>query len=321
VVWVAILDLALLITFGVLSPGHYFWGVTNLEGLARDAALITLLASGSAYLLGAGQFDISLGANVILSSVVAGKVIIALSGGENAAQLGQYPTLGPAVVVAVVAALATGALIGALNGFVVVRLKVNALIATLGMLGVASGTALILTNGADVPYLPRALQTGFGAASIAGIPDEAIVSGVIALGLWFVLAKNRFGLRTIAIGSSSEAMRRAGVKVDAHTWILFTMAGSLAGLAGLLDLSRFAATNVAGHQTDALAALSAAVIGGATLSGGLASIAGAVSGGILTVVIQSGLLSVGIPAFYQLIAIGAVLIVAVVADQRRRGRA
>jgi ribose transport system permease protein len=108
------------------------------------------------------------------------------------------------------------------------------------------------------------------------------------------------------------------MRVDLHLLVAFVVVGALAGLAGFIDLTRFATTNLAGHQNDALAALTAAVIGGTSLFGGRISMGGVLSGTLLAVVLQDGLVVVGLSAFYQLIAVGVVLIAAVYLDQRRR---
>ncbi len=320
VFWVAVLNLVTIVGTGALSRGHTFWMPSNLQSLALSASEMVVLAVGSALLLGAGQFDISLGPNLILSSVVAAEVLLALSGGQSGIAGGGHQALPLAIAVSVLAGIAASTAVGAINGLVVVRFRVNALIATLGTLGIADGIALIVTNGADVANLPRSLQSDFGVARLGGVPEESIVALAVAVGLWFLLEKTGYGVRTLAIGSSGEAGRRAGINVGLHTWALFTLVGGLAGVSGVLDLMQFGTTNVAGHQTDALVAISAAVIGGATLSGGRASIGGATLGAIWIVVVESALVALSVSAYYQFVAVGAALIAAVAVDELRRQR-
>src|SRR5579884_1387659 len=308
VFWVAVLNLVTIVGTGALSRGHTFWMPSNLQSLALSASEMVVLAVGSALLLGAGQFDISLGPNLILSSVVAAEVLLALSGGQSGIAGGGHQALPLAIAVSVLAGIAASTAVGAINGLVVVRFRVNALIATLGTLGIADGIALIVTNGADVANLPRSLQSDFGVARLGGVPEESIVALAVAVGLWFLLEK------------TGEAGRRAGINVGLHTWALFTLVGGLAGVSGVLDLMQFGTTNVAGHQTDALVAISAAVIGGATLSGGRASIGGATLGAIWIVVVESALVALGVSAYYQFVAVGAALIAAVAVDELRRQR-
>jgi ribose transport system permease protein len=320
VFWVGFLDGLLIIAFGLLSAGHVFWGIGNLQDMGVDAAEVVLLAMGEAFLLGAGEFDISLGANVVISSVLGGEVILHLAGTPTQILNNQYPHQGIALTLGVLTCLGTGTLMGAVNGLVVTVLRVNSLVATLATLGIATGTAYLITGGADLAELPTSLQTGFGIKSIVGIPLPAAAVAIVAVGLWLLLTKTRFGMRSLALGSSRVAARRAGIRVEPHLMLLFALVGLMAGMAGFIDLSRFATTNVSGHQTDALAAIAGAVIGGTSLFGGRVSIVGAIIGSFLAVILQVGLVIIGLQPFYQLIAVGVVLIIAVHIDQRRQAR-
>ncbi len=147
-----------------------------------------------------------------------------------------------------------------------------------------------------------------------------IVVLIISAALWYTLRATRFGLYTLAIGSSREAAERAGIHSRRHILVLFIMMGSLAGVAAMLDLTRFATTNIGGHQTTALAAIAAVVIGGTSLFGGRATIAGSMVASLIPVILGTGLVILGVPSFYQLIVVGAILIAAVFIDQRRRER-
>lgn len=315
--WIALVDIAAIIFFGIQNSN--FWSGASFINIGQSAAELVLLALASAYLLGAAEFDISLGANVILSSVVGGKVILAVSGTRAQVTAGEYPRLGMGIALGILACVATGVAVGLLNGFVVGVMKVNSLITTLATLGVAQGVADILTNGGNLDSIPSQLQTGFGIRTWLGIPLPVIVTVAALAILWFALAKTRFGLHTLALGSSRRAAHRAGLRVERQLLKLFVLAGGLAGVAGFIDLTRFATTNITGHQTDGLIALAGAVIGGTSLTGGRVSLIGAVIGALLPVILQSGLVVIGLPAYYQLVAVGVVLMVAVYIDQQRRG--
>jgi ribose transport system permease protein len=147
-----------------------------------------------------------------------------------------------------------------------------------------------------------------------------ILSLVIVAALWFVMAKTRFGIRTLAIGSAPSAANRAGIDTDRHVLKLFMMMGLLAGIAAVIDISRFATTNIGGHQTENVQAIAAAVIGGTSLFGGVASVTGAVIGTLIPVVLGTGLVILRIDSFYQLIVVGVIIIIAVYVDQRNRDR-
>ena len=204
-----------------------------------------------------------------------------------------------------------------MNGFVVTVLRVNSLIATLATLGICTGTAYLITNGGDLSNLPTQLQSGFGINTIGQIPIPAVVTAGLVLLMWSLLKFTRFGMRTLALGSSRVASRRSGIAIERHVRRLFMLVGLLAGTASFIELSRFATTNVSGHQTDALSAIAGAVIGGTSLFGGRVSIVGAVIGSLLAVILQVGLVMVGLSPFYQLIVVGIILIMAVHIDQRR----
>ena len=295
-------DIFTVLLFGIISPSHVFLSLQSFKDLALNGCQTALLGVGVAFLLGAGELDISLGANIILSSVVGGKVMVAMAGTNS----------GAAIALGVIACIATGAAGGFFNSVVVTRLRVNSFIATLAMLGIMTGLADVLTGGYDIAGIPLALQRDFGIANVFGvIPDPFAVVLVIVVAAGFLLRRTRFGLRTLALGSSREAAVRAGLPVRKNLTLLFTLAGSCAGFGGLIDLSRYTTTNLSGHTTDALAAIAGAVIGGTSLFGGKISVWGAALGAMLAVILQQGLVVVGLPSFYKLIAVGVVLIAAV----------
>ena len=237
----------------------------------------------------------------------------------GATHLTNEPT---AVLLGLVACLVTGAAYGLLNGFVITVLKVNSLIATLGTMSIGMGIVLLITKGADIGGLPDVIQSGFGLFKVGDvIPLPAVVALVIAVLLALTIRYLRFGLYTISIGSSRVAAERGGIRVRRHTFALTVLAGALAGLAGFLSLAHFGGTSINGHTNDPLAALTAAVIGGAALTGGRVSIIGTVWGTALAMILLGGLVVIGVSSFWQLIVIGTILIGAVAVDQLRNHRA
>lgn len=315
--WIALVIVALVVAFSVMSNG-IFVSKASINGLALDAAVGVLLACGITFLLAAGQLDLSLGANVVLSSVSAAMVLTRLvpPGATH-----ESSTVLVASLVSLGAAIATGATFGFVNALVVTRLRVNSLIATLGTGGAVSGLVLVITGGSNITGFPPQLQRTIGTASIGGmLPYQTLVVLAIAGFLWFVLERTRLGPHTLAIGSSREAATRSGIAVEATLTKLFVLLGSLAGLAGFFVMTRFSTTTIGGSEDAALAAIAAAVIGGTSLFGGVATIGGSVIGALLPVVLASGLIVIGVPSFYQRIAVGVVLILAVYIDQERRSR-
>ena len=207
-------------------------------------------------------------------------------------------------------------LFGVLNGVIIGWFDVNSLIATLGTTGIGMAIALLLTGGSDIGGMPIELQRGFGLNALFDvIPLPALVAIAAGLVLWAVLRQTRFGSRTLAIGSLRLAADRSGIKVRRHLMALTVLTGALAGAAGFVALSHYGATTVMGHPNTALAAITAVVIGGTRLEGGRISLAGAVWGAALAVILQGGLVMIGVPSFWQLGAVGLVLIVAVCLDR------
>lgn len=292
-------DVVAVLIFSALS--HFvFLTRQSLSNIALDGSESVLLCIGSAFLLGAGELDISIGANVILSSVVGGKTMAAFGSPLAASLIGAC------------ACIFCGVAVGAFNAAVVTRLRVTSFITTLASLGIVTGIAYVLTNGYNISDVPLGLQSYFGVAKLGGLlPYPALLAFAFAVAAWFIVYRTRFGLHTLALGSSREAAVRAGINVRGRLMALFMLAGGSAGVCGFIDLSRYASTNLSGHQTDALAAIAGAVIGGTNLFGGRISIGGAVFGALLAVILQDGLVVVGLAAFYQLIAVGIVLIAAV----------
>ena len=317
--WMLLSLIALVLVLGALSPGHVFFNLSNIFTMALNASELLLLAVGMSYLLGAGQLDLSIGSNLTLSSVLAARTVVTLAGTPDQVAAGVYPNLALAIVGGVLVAMLTGTLFGVVNGLLITRLKLTSFLVTLAMTGIGLGTTLVITHGSNVPYLPRALQTGFAVNKLGGIvPLPVILSLSITVVLWLVLRKTRFGIHTLAIGSAPTAATRSGINTDRHIIVLFALMGLLAGIASIIDISRFATTNISGHQTDNLQAIAAAVIGGTSLFGGVASVGGAIVGTLIPVVLGTGLIILRIDSFYQLIVVGVIIIIAVYFDQRSR---
>jgi ribose transport system permease protein len=314
------LDVVLFVIFSIQSGG-LFASEANVQSLLLSATEAILLAVGLAMMLGAGIFDLSLGANLVLSSVIGAKLMLAVA---DQTPDGNYRNLGTVVVVGIAGCLVTGMLFGLVNGVLVAYLRINALIATLGTLGIGNGLAYVISDGSDLGGLPTQIQSNFGLLTVGVIPVPALVAIAVTAAVFVCIQYTRFGSRTLAIGSSFRAAERVGIRVPQHLLKLAVLAGLLAGIAGFIDLSHIVSTSLNGHASDALNAVTAAVIGGTLLEGGKVSVLGAVWGAGLAVILQAGLVIAGVSSYYQLIAVGTVLILAVGMDRfsyMRRERA
>ena len=319
--WIGVVVIGMVIVFGLVTPNNAFIKPSNLLNIGLNASQIMLLAVGMTFLIGAGHLDLSVGYNLILASVLGAKVMVALGGTTEQVAAGQYPNLIPAILAGIVVTVLAGSLAGLLNGLLVTRLRLNSFIVTLATSGIFFGAALILTSAANVPFMPDEIQKYFGSNRLFGVlPLPLVLTLIICSVMWIVMRTTRFGMHTLALGSSRESTIRAGIDIDRHIVRLFVLQGLLVGVAAVIDLARNASTNVVGHQSDNLQAISAVVLGGTSLFGGIASIGGTLLGSLIPVMMANGLVIMNVQPFYQLVAVGIILIIAVYLDQRRRSR-
>ncbi|MDQ3658386.1 MAG: ABC transporter permease [Actinomycetota bacterium] len=308
----------LVVVFTIIN-GTAFFNPENFVNITVDASVLLLLAVGMTFVIITAGIDLSVGAVLVLSSVVAAHVMVALSGTEQQVQNYQFPTQGIGIPAGIAAGLLAGLLCGLGNGFLITRLRMPPFIVTLGTLGIALGTAQILSGGTNVPYVPTAIQSQIGERDLFGfLPVPVLITLVVVIVAWLALHRTGFGRYTYAIGSNVDAARRAGINVDRHLLKVYALSGFLSGLAGIVDLARFNTASVSAHDADNLAAISAVVIGGTSLFGGIGTIVGSVVGTFIPAVLRNGFVIQGVQAFWQQVAIGAVLILAVFIDQRRR---
>lgn len=297
--------LALLCVYGLfagLSPDT-FLRTLNLVTMLRQTAVVSIAAIGMALIIIHGGIDLSVGSTVALTTVVAAKCL----------QAG----LGPATTVAL--ALLLGAAAGALNGALVVALRITPFIATLGTMSALRGIAKGLADEQKIDAPPRGLDEW-----MAIVPGERLVPyGVwLALGAAvlcaLMLGYTRLGRHAVAIGSNELTARLCGVPVARVRLIVYGLGGLLAGLAGVLEFS----TLTVGDPTDSmgleLEAIAAVVIGGGSLSGGQGSVPGTLIGALLLTVIKAGCTHVGMPNWIQEILTGCIIVIAMALDRVRQ---
>ncbi len=181
------------------------------------------------------------------------------------------------------------------------------------------GLAQIISGGQDIRYIPSLMSTVLGAGRIVGVPWMVIIAGRRRRVGTVTLNLTRFGRYTKSVGSNKEASRRAGIDVDRHLIRVYALSGLLAGFGGFLSLAYFTTTTISGHANDNLNAIAAVVIGGTSLAGGVGTVVGTTIGVFIPSVLASGFVIIGMQAFWQNVAVGAVLIIAVFLDQLRRG--
>jgi ribose transport system permease protein len=314
--WILLLLIALLIVFSLLRP-QAFPSVYNLTTLAVDAAILLVLALGQTFVIIAAGIDLSVGSVLVFASVIGAKVMLAMTG-TSGTSFGTTNASWGVVALGTLAAILAGAAWGAVNGLLVAVARIPALIVTLGSMGMALGFAQIVTGGLDVRAVPELLVDRVGSGTLLGIPVLILVAALITFLAAILLHMTRFGSRTFAIGSNAEAARRAGIPVRRQTVQIYMLAGALAGLGGIMAVARFSTTTIGGHAADNLTTISAVVLGGTSLFGGVGSIVGTVIGVFIPIVLLNGFVIIGIPPFWQTVTMGAVLVLAVWIDQLKR---
>jgi ribose transport system permease protein len=288
--------LGLLVTLlTVLSP--YFLTVSNLMNVLEQTSINAVIAVGMTFVILSGGIDLSVGSLVALSGV-------ALAGALRA---------GLPLPLALLAGLATGAAAGLVNGLLITRGKLPAFIATLGMMSVARGLTLFLTDGRPISGFEAGFRS-LATSRILGVPASVLLAAALYLAAHLVLTRTRFGLYVYAIGGNEEATRLSGVAVRFHKTMVYVLAGLMSAVASVILTARLnSAQPIAGMMYE-LDAIAATVIGGTSLLGGSGTIGGTLIGALIMGVLRNGLNLLGISSFLQQVVIGLVIIAAVLVD-------
>jgi ribose/xylose/arabinose/galactoside ABC-type transport system permease subunit len=272
-----------------------FLTATNLTVVSRQIALALFLSIGMTFVILSGAIDLSVGSVVALVSVTVGQLMV---------------TAGLPPVLATVLALVVGALVGVFNGAVVAYTRIPSFVVTLGMLAMASGLALGITQGQTISGFPQGFLA-IGQGSTLGLPNPVWLAAVAAVVAHLVLARTTFGRHVYLLGSNEQAALLSGIAVRRTKILIFTVASTLAACAAIVETARLTVGQPSAGAGYELAAIGAVVIGGASLFGGEGSILGTVLGTTLLGLILNGLILLGISAYWQQVFSGAVIILAV----------
>jgi len=285
----------------ILSPT--FRTSENLWTVARQTAVICIIAIGETFVIIAAGVDLSVGSVTALTGIVGALCMVKE----------------PNILVGILGGVLTGTLCGFLNGFITACARMPSFIVTLGMMGIARGAALILSGGNPIFDLPKSFLF-LGGGDVLGIPFPVILTVCIAILAHIILTYTRLGRYTYAIGGNARAAQLSGINVSRHLIVVFTLCGLLSGLSGVVLASRTAlAAPMAGRNYE-LDAIAACVIGGASLMGGEGAITGTLIGAFLMSIIRNGCNLLNIDEYWQQVTIGAIIILAVFYDHlRKRG--
>jgi erythritol transport system permease protein len=301
--------IAIIITFSILSPNYF--NIGNILQMSQHVAVYALLAIGMLFVVLNGGIDLSVGATLGFSGVIAGF----LMQGVNIPELGI--AFYPSVWVVVVITVAAGAFVGWINGMLISRFRVAPFVATLGMMYVVRGAGLLITGGLTYPNLDgdEALgNTGFdylGFNNFFGVPVGVLVMIVVAVIASLMLNKAPFGRWLYASGGNERAAELSGIPVKKVKVRVYVISGICAAFAGIIIASELTSANPTAGETFELTAIAAVVIGGASLAGGIGTIRGTLLGAFVIGFLADGLVIIGVSAYWQMVFKGAVIVLAV----------
>ena len=310
--------IAIVAVFSALSPNYLT--VSNLLIMASHVAIYGILAIGMLLVILNGGIDLSVGSVLALSGVVAG----ALMQGVEIERLGVILFL--PVWAVVVVTCCVGGLVGAVNGVLIAWFKVPAFVATLGVMYVARGVALLQTNGLTYNNLQGRADlgnTGFdwlGFNRLAGVPISVLVLATIAVVTALMLMRSAFGRWLYASGGNERAADLSGVPVNRVKITVYALSGMLAAVAGLVLSSQLTSAGPTAGTTYELTAIAAVVIGGAALTGGRGTVQGTMLGAFVIGFLSDGLVIIGVSSYWQTVFTGAVIVLAVLMNSVQYGR-
>lgn len=295
---------ALVIFFSIASPNFMQW--SNIIGILLSTAVIGILALGATFVIITGGIDLSVGTVMTLSAVMTGIIVV---------------TADLPIILGVLGGIATGAFCGMLCGVAITKLQIPPFIATLAMMMIAKGLALVFSGAAPIYFTdqPTFAKIAMG-NMIPGvtIPNAVIIFFILGIVAAVILSKTILGRVNFAIGSNEEATKLSGINVDRWKIAIYSLAGAFTGIAGVLMASRLNSAQPALGQGYELEAIAAVVIGGTSLSGGKGTIVGTIIGALIMSVLTNGLRVLSIPQEWQTVVVGIVIIVAVFMDILRR---
>lgn len=288
------------IFFSFLSP--FFLTVQNFINIGLAITTIGIAAIGATIVLVSGGLDLTVGSVIGLSVIVVGALL----------------TAGFPVFAAILGTLGVGLFVGGVNGFLVVKGRINPLIATLGMMSVIRGFAFVYSEGISHAIVAE----GYGFLSRGrwvGIPVPIIMLGVLYITVWAIMKYTDFGQYIYSIGGNANAARLAGVGVDAIRYKVYMLGAGFSTIAGLFLASRLGASLPQAGTGTELTVIAAVILGGTSLSGGVGTVLGTLLGVLIMGTLDNGFTLLNVSAFHQMIARGSILIIAVFIDQFRTG--
>ncbi|OCP35245.1 ABC transporter permease [Ensifer sp. LC163] len=299
----------LLLAFILSLSNEYFLTPGNVSNVLLQTSINGVLAIGMTFVILTRGIDLSVGSVVALAGMVSAS--FATTSATAGIAGAPYPFF-----VALAIGILVGVACGIIVGFIVSRFSVPAFVATLGMLSAARGMTLIYGGGKPVPALTPEFRW-IGTGSILGIPMPVILLAIVFLASWWVLTRTRFGRYIYAVGGNPHAAKTSGINVTRIRFLVYVISGGLSGLAGMMLSARTGSALPQAGIAYELDAIAAVVIGGTSLSGGVGRVTGTLIGALIIGVMNNGLDLMGIQSYYQQVLKGALIVGAVMLDQKR----
>ena len=295
--------LGLIVVLWILTP--HFLTVSNLLNVAQQATIIAIIAVGMTFVIITGGIDLSVGSVLAFAGVVMASALQS----------------GVPLPLALLIGLGVGLLCGVTNGLLITIGRLPPFIATLGMMSVARGAALMFTEGRPISGFSESFRS-IATGEILRIPAPVVIMIVVYLIAHFVLKRTKLGRYTYAIGGNEEAALLSGINVRLNKTMVYGIAGLLSGLAAILLTARLNSAQPIAGMSYELDAIAATVIGGTSLLGGEGTVSGTLIGALIMAVLRNGLNLLSVSSFFQQVVIGSVIIFAVLIDMalKRRGK-
>ncbi|MDQ0393327.1 ABC transporter permease [Labrys monachus] len=294
---------AIFVIFAATLGERGFLDPNNLLNIVRQSAIIAVMAVSMTFVLGTAEIDLSVGAVAGLASVA------------TAIGIDHYGLPG-----GIACGLGTGLIVGAANGWLTTGLGIPSFLTTLAMMGIARGVAMWISGTAAIPILDKTFAAIFGGGNLGPVPSLLIWMALLGLAGHVALRRTTFGRRVLATGGNETSARYSGVDTAAVKFRVLMLSSLAAALAGMLYAGRLHSGRFQFGEGDELSVIAAAVLGGSSLFGGTATVVGSVMGALMIGLINNGLVLMGLEFSQQLIARGAIIIVAVAMSQTRRRR-
>ena len=286
--------LGIFIVFAILLKDKGFLSSSNMMNILRQTAIISIMAVGFTFVLACGEFDLSVGSTIAMCAIL-GSMMLQRYG----------------IFIAIFIALSAGSFIGAINGALIVKIKMPSFLATLATQGIIFGLARWITNLQAIPVVNKKFTFLFGGGDVGPISTLFIWTIIIVIIGHIIMAHTPFGRKVVAVGGNKIAATFSGINVGNVKWLIFISMGFISALAGLLYSGRLAAAKYNLGEADVFTIVAAVVIGGNSIYGGKGTIIGAFIGSIILGIINNGLILLGMSVDQQIIFRGVIILIAV----------